>query len=133
MYYFADSLTKPSNCNCHDSKSLPSSPNDESPCTPLFYFDGAYLPAELVTTEPKYHIFSWIAEFYCTITSPFFALPLIIYYYYDPFTLPSSAHFAILSSVGSAICSTIYHMKIYRILSTVDVGMAMITMYMVGV
>ncbi|KAF9093452.1 hypothetical protein BGX23_003324 [Mortierella sp. AD031] len=88
--------------------------------------------ATVVTLEKKYATVQWAAEFYCTISSPCFALPVLLYL--DP-TFRWSApeihitHFAIFLSVITALTSTLYHATLYKIFSSLDACFATIMFY----
>ncbi|KAF8924598.1 hypothetical protein EDD21DRAFT_418091 [Dissophora ornata] len=89
--------------------------------------------ATVVTLEQKYATVHWAAEFYCTISSPCFALPLLLYL--DPtfrWSAPEihTTHFTILLSVITAITSTLYHATLYKIFSSLDACFATIMFYL---
>ncbi|KAG0252672.1 hypothetical protein BG011_006852 [Mortierella polycephala] len=88
--------------------------------------------ATVVTLEKKYSTVHWAAEFYCTISSPFFALPVLLYL--DPafrWSAPEihTTHFAIFLSVVTALTSTLYHATLYKIFSSLDACFATIMFY----
>ncbi|KAI8362266.1 hypothetical protein B0O80DRAFT_435438 [Mortierella sp. GBAus27b] len=89
--------------------------------------------ATVVTLEKKYATVQWAAEFYCTISSPCFALPVLLYL--DPafrWSAPDIhvTHFAIFLSVFTAMTSTLYHATLYKIFSSMDACFATIMFYM---
>ncbi|KAG0327922.1 hypothetical protein BGZ99_006594 [Dissophora globulifera] len=89
--------------------------------------------ATVVTLEPKYATVHWAAEFYCTISSPCFALPLLLYL--DPrfqWAAPEihTTHFMILISVITAMTSMLYHATLYKIFSSLDACFATIMFYL---
>ncbi|KAF9937691.1 hypothetical protein BGZ65_001138 [Modicella reniformis] len=89
--------------------------------------------ATVVTLEKKYATVHWAAEFYCTITSPCFALPVLLYF--DPafrWSAPDIhiTHFAIFLSVFTALTSTLYHATLFKIFSSMDACFATIMFYM---
>ncbi|KAJ3373907.1 hypothetical protein GGF31_008792 [Allomyces arbusculus] len=111
-------------------------------------------PATVTTLEVKYATHPRVAEFYCTITSLFFALPLLLYYThrYDPVecewpaaarthppvdhaVVPHWARFPVMTeiaialSVLAAIASTLYHATLVRVLSTCDACVAVTAFY----
>lgn len=101
-----------------------------SPC-PLVTFQS---PLQLTFL---FRVFSCVvlqlAEFYCTITSPCFALPLFLYL--DPsfrWSAPEihSTHFTIALSVLTALTSTLYHATLYKIFSSLDACFATIMFYL---
>ncbi|KAF9378604.1 hypothetical protein CPB97_009480 [Podila verticillata] len=92
-----------------------------------------FAKATVVTLEKKYATVHWAAEFYCTITSPCFALPLLLYL--DPsfrWSAPEihSTHFTIALSVLTALTSTLYHATLYKIFSSLDACFATIMFYL---
>ncbi|KAG0359301.1 hypothetical protein BC939DRAFT_457672 [Gamsiella multidivaricata] len=102
-----------------------------SPSAPLT--KQLFSKATVVTLERKYATVHWAAEFYCTISSPCFALPLLLYL--DPRFRWSSpdihiTHFAIFLSVITAATSTLYHATLYKIFSSLDACFATIMFYM---
>ncbi|KAG0362797.1 hypothetical protein BG005_004174 [Podila minutissima] len=99
--------------------------------TPLSLKKQLFAKATVVTLEKKYATVHWAAEFYCTITSPCFALPLFLYL--DPsfrWSAPEihSTHFTIALSVLTALTSTLYHATLYKIFSSLDACFATIIM-----
>ncbi|KAF9163819.1 hypothetical protein DFQ26_002114 [Actinomortierella ambigua] len=89
--------------------------------------------ATVVTLEPKYSTVNWAAEFYCTITSPFFALPLSLYF--DAgfrWSAPDAhfIHFTIWLSVLTAITSSTYHATLFKLFSSLDACLATIMFYL---
>ncbi|KAG9326555.1 hypothetical protein KVV02_001482 [Mortierella alpina] len=88
--------------------------------------------ATVVTLEKKYATVHWAAEFYCTISSPCFALPVLLYC--DPsfrWSAPEihTTHFAIFLSVLTALTSMLYHATLYKIFSSLDACFATIMFY----
>ncbi|KAI9225782.1 MAG: hypothetical protein DHS80DRAFT_25840 [Piptocephalis tieghemiana] len=81
-------------------------------------------PSTVTTMEAKYTMHSHVAEFWCTITSCFIALPLLLYAWYPISLIPPSVHASIIGSVISAIASTIYHTTNQKIWSAMDVSLA---------
>ncbi|OAQ33325.1 hypothetical protein K457DRAFT_15360 [Linnemannia elongata AG-77] len=92
-----------------------------------------FTKATVVTLEQKYATVQWAAEFYCTISSPCFALPILLYL--DP-TFRWSApeihitHLAIFLSIVTAMTSTLYHATLYKIFSSLDACFATIMFYL---
>ncbi|KAI9145128.1 hypothetical protein BKA69DRAFT_1053273 [Paraphysoderma sedebokerense] len=86
--------------------------------------------AKVVTLEPKYHVCSCVAEFYCTLTSPFFALPVLIYLDHSISSIPVVLNCTIWFSVLCAIVSTLYHATLFNVFSTLDACIATITFYL---
>ncbi|KAF9315876.1 hypothetical protein BG003_002564 [Podila horticola] len=104
-----------------------------SPTTPPSLKKQLFAKATVVTLEKKYATVHWAAEFYCTITSPCFALPLLLYL--DPsfrWSAPEihSTHFTIALSVLTALTSTLYHATLYKIFSSLDACFATIMFYL---
>ncbi|KAF9978584.1 hypothetical protein BGZ73_001757 [Actinomortierella ambigua] len=105
-------------------------------CTPskhLSLKEQLFTKATVVTLEPKYSTVNWAAEFYCTITSPFFALPLSLYF--DAgfrWSAPDAhlIHFTIWLSVLTAITSSTYHATLYKLFSSLDACLATIMFYL---
>eukprot|EP00834_Sanchytrium_tribonematis_P001345 NODE_32_length_37098_cov_1.132760.p15 type:complete len:230 gc:universal NODE_32_length_37098_cov_1.132760:12560-11871(-) len=99
----------------------------------LTYFEQVkhdmFTTTPCVSMECKNEHSRYIKEFYCTVTSPFFAIPLIFYFQED--TLHSLTYQAIAASVIAGIMSTIYHATLYCITSTMDVCCAAIANYIV--
>ncbi|KAF8933359.1 hypothetical protein BGZ47_010893 [Haplosporangium gracile] len=89
--------------------------------------------ATVVTLEQKYATVLWAAEFYCTISSPCFALPVLLYL--DPsfrWSAPEIhiTHLAIFLSIVTAMTSTLYHATLYKIFSSLDACFATIMFYL---
>jgi hypothetical protein len=98
-------------------------------------------PATITTMESKYAQHPKIAEFWCTCTSPFFALPLLlILSHYGAHessstacyqsNIPPMTYVAIGLSVMAAVMSTIYHARLTRLWSTCDVCVAVSAYYL---
>lgn len=110
-----------------------------------------YNRAKVTTMEAKFTISPFIAEFWCTVTSPAFAMPVIVWLlpltnadlveYFalngmkappKLFTLEPRAYvqlswlaqFSILFSIFTASMSAVYHKTLYKIFSSVDCGFA---------
>ncbi|KAF9962022.1 hypothetical protein BGZ72_000089 [Mortierella alpina] len=101
-----------------------------SPSAPLV--QQLFSKATVVTLEKKYATVHWAAEFYCTISSPCFALPILLYC--DPsfrWSAPEihTTHFAIFLSVLTALTSMLYHATLYKIFSSLDACFATIMFY----
>ncbi|KAF9576503.1 hypothetical protein EC968_007981 [Mortierella alpina] len=101
-----------------------------SPKAPLV--QQLFSKATVVTLEKKYATVHWAAEFYCTISSPCFALPVLLYF--DPsfrWSAPEihTTHFAIFLSVLTALTSMFYHATLYKIFSSLDACFATIMFY----
>ncbi|KAF9198931.1 hypothetical protein BGZ49_000127 [Haplosporangium sp. Z 27] len=89
--------------------------------------------ATVVTLEKKYATVNWAAEFYCTISSPCFALPLLLYLDSSfRWSAPEihTIHFTIFLSVMTALTSTLYHATLYKIFSSIDACLATIMFYL---
>ncbi|KAG0270595.1 hypothetical protein BGZ95_001628 [Linnemannia exigua] len=102
-----------------------------SSSTPLI--KQLFSKATVVTLEKKYATVQWAAEFYCTISSPCFALPILLYL--DPsfrWSAPEIhiTHLAIFLSVVTATTSTLYHATLYKIFSSLDACFATIMFYL---
>ncbi|KAF9131931.1 hypothetical protein BGW39_001097 [Mortierella sp. 14UC] len=102
-----------------------------SSSTPLI--KQLFSKATVVTLEKKYATVQWAAEFYCTISSPCFALPILLYL--DPsfrWSAPEIhiTHLAIFLSVVTAMTSTLYHATLYKIFSSLDACFATIMFYL---
>ncbi|KAI9012348.1 hypothetical protein DFJ74DRAFT_683414 [Hyaloraphidium curvatum] len=89
---------------------------------PLFH------PAAVTTSESKYAVHPRIAEFYCTVTSPLFALPVLLYLEGHRGLNPS-LHLAVALSVATGTVSALYHATLWRLWSTLDVCMASLMLY----
>ncbi|CAO3567381.1 unnamed protein product [Mortierella alpina] len=101
-----------------------------SPSTPLV--QQLFSKATVVTLERKYATVHWAAEFYCTISSPCFALPLLLYCDSSfRWSAPEihTTHFAIVLSVLTALTSMLYHATLYKIFSSLDACFATIMFY----
>lgn len=95
---------------------------------------------EITTMERKYAWHPRIAEFWCAVTSPMFALPLLLYYVHGGASVhgassclasfPPMTHLAIALSVTAAVASTAYHSCPNRLLSTCDTCVAALAFYM---
>ena len=88
----------------------------------------------MTTSEPKYAVSPYLAEFYCTLTSPLFALPVMIYAL-DWDDLPVMGwlfHASVFASVLVATASTLYHATLYRLWSTLDTCLAAVMLWVVG-
>lgn len=117
-------------------------------------YEKLFKRARIVTCEPKHTHSPYIAEFWCTITSPFFSGPMFLYFwgptnqdlieslqyhsisipYYlngiDPMTpleLNYYTKFCMTFSVFTAILSTLYHQTLYQVFSMVDACFAALT------
>ncbi|KAL7750820.1 hypothetical protein RI367_003777 [Sorochytrium milnesiophthora] len=88
-----------------------------------------FSPATVVTLEKKYATHNKIAEFWCTVTSPFFALPTLLLCLYPSSAIPPATRIAIVWSVLAAVCSTAYHASLYKIFSTMDACVAVAAFY----
>ncbi|KAG0243616.1 hypothetical protein BGW41_001827 [Actinomortierella wolfii] len=104
-----------------------------APSKHLSLKEQLFAKATVVTLEPKYSTVGWAAEFYCTVTSPFFALPLSLYL--DPgfrWSAPDAhlMHFTIWLSVLTAIVSSTYHATLYKLFSSLDACLATIMFYL---
>ncbi|KAG0203991.1 hypothetical protein BGX28_003919 [Mortierella sp. GBA30] len=92
-------------------------PSDETHVSPLTWISRVITKA---------------AEFYCTVSSPCFALPILLYA--DPsfrWSAPEihTTHFAIFLSVLTALTSTLYHATLYKVFSSLDACFATIMFY----
>ncbi|KAF9909188.1 hypothetical protein EC991_008948 [Linnemannia zychae] len=110
------------------SSSSGSGPSDSTPL-----IKQLFSKATVVTLEKKYATVQWAAEFYCTISSPCFALPILLYL--DPsfrWSAPEIhiTHLAIFLSVVTAMTSTLYHATLYKIFSSLDACFATIMFYL---
>ncbi|KAJ3001658.1 hypothetical protein HKX48_002766 [Thoreauomyces humboldtii] len=88
--------------------------------------------ATVTTMEDKYTVSRFIAEFYCTLTSPFFALPLLIYLFLPMETIPPLQHACIAGSCLAAFVSTLYHCTLWKVFSSADAAVATVTFYLVS-
>jgi hypothetical protein len=64
-----------------DAPSKPQSPRRRSS---MSLWERLFVTARTVTMEPKYHVHPCIAEFYCTISSPFFGLAALLWVFPPP-------------------------------------------------
>jgi hypothetical protein len=96
------------------------------------FFDAA----SVTTTEEKYNIHPKIAEFWCCVTSVFYAS--IVLAYLIPYSswwmgwiqlghLPAYLHFTILLGLLTAITSTLYHALLFEGLGSIDCSIAVVT------
>eukprot|EP00835_Amoeboradix_gromovi_P005588 NODE_539_length_6967_cov_0.428800.p4 type:complete len:223 gc:universal NODE_539_length_6967_cov_0.428800:4842-5510(+) len=92
-------------------------------------YDVMFSMTDCCSMEKKNTHSKHIKEYYCTLTSPAFALPLI--FCFMNVELHSLTIQAILCSVIAGIMSTIYHATLYTITSTIDVCCAAIANYVV--
>jgi hypothetical protein len=136
-----------------DVSKAKTSPGQEGlPEEPVFYrsalFDEFSRTASVTTMEPKFYVSRNIAEFWCAITSPAYAAPCIFWTEED---LPWTFHLILFCCFSTAVISTAYHailnkvvyscstqiadkfmLLLFQILSTLDVGQAVITFYLVA-
>lgn len=87
--------------------------------------------AGVVTMETKYCVVPWVAEYWCTITSPFFALPVLIYTMHPFAELSIFTNVCVACSILTAAMSTIYHATLYRIWSLLDCVCATVMFYLI--
>ncbi|TPX39022.1 hypothetical protein SeMB42_g06520 [Synchytrium endobioticum] len=87
-------------------------------------------PASVTTMEAKYFVVPFVAEFYCTITSIFFCAPILIYSEIPYSLVPPIQRACIILSCITALASFGYHMTIWKVLSSVDAGLATATMFL---
>ncbi|TPX61099.1 hypothetical protein PhCBS80983_g01345 [Powellomyces hirtus] len=116
----------------HDSGQHTTLPRDSALCcgpiVPLY--ERMFTAATVTTMEQKYTVTRFIAEFYCTLTSPFFALPLIIYLFVPWSAIPPLQHACIAGSCLAAFVSTLYHCTLWKVFSSADAAVATITFYL---
>ncbi|KAI9090959.1 hypothetical protein DFS34DRAFT_336470 [Phlyctochytrium arcticum] len=86
--------------------------------------------ATITSMERKYTVHKRIAEFWCTLTSPFFALPLLIYCFIPASQIPPLQHACIIGSTLAGIVSTLYHCTLYKVFSSADAAVATATFYL---
>ncbi|TPX70148.1 hypothetical protein SpCBS45565_g01965 [Spizellomyces sp. 'palustris'] len=94
------------------------------PVVPLY--ERLFQPATVTTMEGKYTV----TEFYCTLTSPCFALPLLIYAFIPFSSIPLLQHVCIAGSVMAGVVSTLYHCTLWKIFSSADAAVATWTFYL---
>ena len=96
--------------------------------------------AEVTTMEQRYRVHPRIAEFWCTVTSPFYALGLLVYAcprerwaveWHGLQHLPFYIHTANALSVLLAIASTLYHALLWELLGSIDCSIAIIVWFAV--
>lgn len=96
--------------------------------------------AEVTTMEKRYHVHPRIAEFWCTVTSPFYAIGLLVYLlprenwaaqWQELRHLPAYIHTANFLSVLLAIASTVYHAMLWELLGSIDCSIAIIVWFAV--
>ena len=92
-------------------------------------YDIMFSMTDVCSMEQKHTHSNRIQEYYCTLTSPAFAIPLI--FFYMDVHLHSLTVQAIFASVLAGIMSTVYHATLYKITSTLDVCCAAIANYVV--
>ncbi|KAI8593725.1 hypothetical protein BDZ88DRAFT_403552 [Geranomyces variabilis] len=93
-------------------------------------YERLFSTAAVTTMEAKYTTSSFIAEFWCTLTSPFFALPLLIYFFIPPSAVPPLQHACIAGSCLAALVSTLYHSTLWKVFSSADAAVATVTFYL---
>ncbi|KAJ3183054.1 hypothetical protein HDU87_007476 [Geranomyces variabilis] len=93
-------------------------------------YERLFSTASVTTMEAKYTTSSFIAEFWCTLTSPFFALPLLIYFFVPASAVPPLQHACIAGSCLAALVSTLYHSTLWKVFSSADAAVATVTFYL---
>ena len=91
--------------------------------------DVMFSMTDCCSMEKKFTHSRRIQEYYCTITSPAFAIPLC--FLFMDVELHSLTIQAIFCSVLAGFMSTVYHATLYKITSTLDVCCAAIANYVV--
>ncbi|KAI9297460.1 hypothetical protein K502DRAFT_323272, partial [Neoconidiobolus thromboides FSU 785] len=131
---FFKSLTN-SSCSCHkkdeielikDKQLLKQLHSSE-----LTVMEKLFMKAVVVTMESKYYVHPSIAEFWCTITSIFFAFPLYLLLEFESTTMDPIMTCFILLSVITAISSFTYHWTLYKLFSSADAAFATIMVVLV--
>jgi len=130
-------------CRNHGNQSTcsPSSPSIfalRPPIDPKDDHLGLFKPAPITSIEAKYVVHPHIAEFWCTVTSCAFALPLLMLIYPPP----GGLHYSLASGINSipveaplflsvmtALWSTLYHWTLWDLFSTFDEACAIMTFY----
>ena len=96
--------------------------------------------AETTTMERRYSVHPQIAEFWCTVTSPLYALGLVVYSCPREMWasewqvlnhLPAYVHTANALSIFLAISSTVYHALLWELLGSIDCSVAIIVWFAV--
>ncbi|KAI3639139.1 hypothetical protein MIR68_002669 [Amoeboaphelidium protococcarum] len=115
-------------------------------------FQRMFRKANVVTMEPKYAMSKHVAEFWCTVTSPAFALPALLYIYPlntsflilvqdtnkaltatpQKVEFTFFTHLCLCFSVFTAIMSTKYHQCLCKIYSSLDAGFATVMAYLLA-
>jgi hypothetical protein len=94
--------------------------------------------AEVTTMEKRYVVHPRVAEFWCAVTSPFYALGVFIYAcprerwaaeWQMLDHLPSYIHTSIALSVLLAISSAVYHALLWELLGSIDCSIAIIVWF----
>ena len=96
--------------------------------------------AEVTTMEKRYHVHPRVAEFWCAVTSPFYALGLIVYAcprdrwaaeWQALGHVPTYIHIANALSVLLAITSTVYHALLWELFGSIDCSIAIVVWFAV--
>ena len=99
---------------------------------------GLFQLATVTSIEPKWRVHPHIAEFYCTVTSWAFALPLLVFIFPPPgglvYSLPSGIHSIPIEaplafSALTAVFSTLYHWTLWEVFSSLDTALAVMTFF----
>lgn len=120
-----------SGCSCHKQLTQDSDLNEKekekhSEVASIPFKKKLFMKATVVTLEKKYAVCSNIAEFWCTITSVFFAFPLLLTLKYNFSELQAIHQTFITLSVITASMSFIYHWSLLKLFSSADAGFATI-------
>jgi hypothetical protein len=90
--------------------------------------------------EKRYHVHPRIAEFWCTVTSPCYALVLLVYAcprerwaaeWQQLRHMPQYIHTASILSVLLAVASTVYHALLWELFGSIDCSIAIIVWFAV--
>lgn len=84
-------------------------------------------PAVIVTSEDKYHYHGAVAEFWCTVSSPALALPVLLFLVSTTKDVEPTVELAIYMSGLTALVSAVYHAMNWEGLSVIDCGFALST------
>jgi len=95
------------------------------------HYPGFFLPAKTTTMEHKHAVVPWAAEFWCTVTSPAFSLPALLWLVMPVDAMPSMLHVTICLAILTSVVSTLYHATLWKILSFLDTSLAVVTFYSV--
>ena len=122
----------------HCSQETPSIFALSPPVAPEDDHLGLFKQATVTSVEAKYAVHPHVAEFWCTVTSWAFALPLLVLVYPPPgglhYSLPGGIdsipiEAPLILSFLTAVFSTLYHWTLWKLFSSLDAAVAVMTFY----